>query len=75
MDMDANVMTDETDHVWLPPTIPTIADIAMPDDRAAAEAVFAPTWWSQEIAAKPSPPRLRGVVAPDFQGLPFIKQE
>ena len=66
------------DHVWLPPVIPTIVDTATPEDRAARDAAFAPTWWSPEIAAQPSRVlRVPGLTLPDFDQLPFpsIKQE
>jgi hypothetical protein len=66
------------DYVWTPPVTPTIEDIATPEDRVAGYAAFAPTWWSQEIAAQPSRVlRVPGLTLPDFPPLPFLtnKQE
>jgi hypothetical protein len=64
----ANQMSD----VWLPPVVPTI-ETDTPDDRAAKDAAFGPTWWSPEIAAlnTPLPEILRGARMPKFPNAPF----
>jgi hypothetical protein len=61
-----------SDSVWLPPVVPTI-ETDTPEDRAAKDAAFGPTWWSPEIAAlnSPLPELLRGARKLNFPTTPF----